>query len=635
MPGILGDFLVLVGPRHLPGAMADMSDVALWPPLARPAAVRHAVPAANVHVWMRGDTRMLGDGAAGGLGLALEPHHGGARDAAADPRDAVVAAWAREGRFAHEDLHGRYGYVLWADGGRRVLACTDTMRTCPVFHARVASGLLLASDLRLILRSGLVAPRVSPQAVYQFLNFSYVPAPLTAVEGVEKLPAGTCLDWTEAGSRVLPYWDLSYPEDIDAPESHRVQALRQTIVDTVRDYRCADAQGWGTFLSGGTDSSSISGILARAHDAPVHSFSIGFREEGYDELPYSRIASAHFGLQPHEFRVGEDDAVAALPRLVAAYDEPFGNASAIPSLQCTDLAARSGVTLLIAGDGGDEIFGGNERYRKDQIFGRFHRAPAPVRALGQAAAGALGGVESRFANRIRNFVHRASLPNPDRFYSDDAFASKHFETLLGPALRGAVRRDDALEVQRRIYARAQAGAELHKLMYLDMKMTIADNDLVKVTRAAKASGVEVAFPYLDRRLVDFTGHLPASDKVRGLDKRHLFKLAMNDILPEAIRNKKKQGFGLPVSVWLQRGGDYARLVTDLVLSDRALARGHVDPEFVRRLIERHRRGLWDHAADIHALAMLELWHREYIDPIALRRGISSSRAEAAAPAVVA
>jgi asparagine synthase (glutamine-hydrolysing) len=632
MSGLLGDFLVLIGPQHLAAGMADMTDAALWPPLAQDAPVREAAPAANVRVWLRGATRVLGDGAAGGLGLALEPHHGGARSAAADPRDAVVAAWACERRFAHETLHGRYCYVLWEDGGRHVVACTDTMRTCPVFHARVGDGLLLASDLRLLLRSGLVAPRVSPQAVYQFLNFSYVPAPLTAIEGVGKLPAGSCLDWSESGLRVQPYWDLTYPEDAAAPEAQRAQTLRQTIVDTVRDYRCADARGWGTFLSGGTDSSSISGILARAHDAPVHSFSIGFLEDGYDELPYSRIASTHFGLQPHESRVGEDDAVAALARLVAAYDEPFGNASAIPSLHCTDLAARSGVSLLVAGDGGDEIFGGNERYRKDQIFGRFHRAPAPLRALARGIAHLLGGFESRLGNRVRNFVHRASLPNPDRFYSDDAFASKHFDALLGPALRGAVQRDDALDVQRRIYAQAQAGAELHRLMYLDMKMTIADNDLVKVTRAAKVSGVEVAFPYLDRRLVDFTGHLPASDKVRRLNKRHLFKLAMDDILPEAIRRKKKQGFGLPVSVWLRRGGAYADLVTDLVLSDRAAARGYVDPEFVRQLIDRHRRGLWDHAADIHMLAMLELWHREYIDPLVDHAGAVPTRADAAAVA---
>jgi asparagine synthase (glutamine-hydrolysing) len=580
------------------------------------------MPAPNVHVWVRGDTRIIGDDqAAGGLGLALEPLRGSKRAEAVDPRDAVVSTWSREGRFAQSHLHGRYSYVLWSADGKRALACTDAFRTCPVFHAQVDGGLLIASDLRLILRSGLLTPRVSLQAVYQYLNFSYVPAPLTAIEGASKLPAGSCLEWSGVHLAVHHHWDAAYPEDMSAPEAQRIEQLRETIVHTVSDYRCADAQGWGTFLSGGTDSSSISGMLAQAHDAPVNSFSIGFKEDGYDELPYSRIASQHFGLKAHEYRVSEDDTVNALPLMVDAYDEPFGNSSAIPTYFCTKLAAQNGVSMMVAGDGGDEIFGGNERYRKDQIFNRFHTSPAPVRALGQALAGVLKGVESRWANRIKNFVHRGSLPNPDRFYSDDAFASKHFEAMLSPAFRAAVRPDDALDVQRRVYAEAQAQAELHRLMYLDLKMTIADNDVVKVVRAGKLAGVEVVFPYLDRRLVDFTGHLPASDKVRGSDKRHLFKLAMNDILPEAIRKKKKQGFGLPTSVWLKRGGRYADLLSGIVLSDRALARGYFNADFIRGLIERHQSGAWDHASDIHMLAVLELWHREYVDPITERQSM--------------
>ena len=145
----------------------------------------------------------------------------------------------------------------------------------------------------------------------------------------------------------------------------------------------------------------------------------------------------------------------------------------------------------------------------------------------------------------------------------------------------------------------------------------------------------MSFPYLDRRLVDFTGRLPASDKVRGLDKRHLFKLAMNDILPKAIRKKKKQGFGLPTSVWLRRGGRYAKLLTDIVLSDRAAARGYFNPDFIRGLIERHQSGAWDHAADLHMLAMLELWHREYIDPIAAGSTTASVSQPQAAPRAVA
>jgi asparagine synthase (glutamine-hydrolysing) len=455
--------------------------------------------------------------------------------------------------------------------------------------------------------------RVAPAAVYQYLNFSYVPAPLTALQGISKLPAGHRLDMQRGDVAIRRYWDARYPADLDRPEPERVHQLQRCLVDTVLDYRCGDAHGWGTFLSGGTDSSSISGLLAKVHPTPVQSFSIGFDEDGYDELGYSRIASSHYKLDAHEYRVSENDSVAVIPRLANAFDEPFGNASAIPTYYCADLAAQNGVSLMIAGDGGDEIFGGNERYRKDRIFDWYHRAPRAVRALGASIVGGLNGHDWRLANRIKNFVHRASLPNPDRFYSDDSFASDHFDELLGDEFRAAVGRDDALDVQRRIYAMADADCDLHRLMYLDLQMTIADNDAVKVVRAAKLAGVQVAFPYLDRRLVDFAGRLPREDKVRGLNKRHLFKLATQDLLPEAIRNKKKQGFGLPISVWLRRDGAYRELAHDVVCSHRARQRGYFRPDFVQRLIERHQRGAWDHAAEIHQLLMLELWHRQFVD----------------------
>ena len=504
--------------------------------------------------------------------------------------------------------------MLWDARLRRLLACTDAFRSCTLYHVATPLGLAVASDLRLLVRAGLVAPRVSAQSVYHYLNFSYVPAPFSAIEGVSKLPPGHCLEAVDGQVSLRTYWDARYPADLNGSDDQRAAALRDKMVETLGHYGSATTEGWGSFLSGGTDSSSIASMLSHGGKLPINTFSIGFDEEGYDELPYSRIASQAFGLKAHERKVGEKDAVAAIPKLVQAYDEPFGNSSAIPTFYCAELAAANGVHLLVGGDGGDEIFGGNERYRKDQIFERYFRAPAAVRGLGSMAAKALGGVDSRFANRVKNFVYRGSLPNPDRFYTDDSFASDHFDELLAPGFRAQLKLDDSLDVQRAIFGQADADSDLHRLMYLDLKMTIADNDVVKVVRAAKMAGVQVAFPYLDRDLIDYTGRLPATDKVRGLEKRFLFKKATEQILPEAIRKKKKQGFGLPVSVWLRRGGAFHDMVHDVVLSDKAIGRGYCEPAFVKRLIERHERGAWDHASEIYMLLMLELWHREYIDP---------------------
>jgi asparagine synthase (glutamine-hydrolysing) len=503
--------------------------------------------------------------------------------------------------------------ITWDRPAGWLQACTDAFRTCSVYWAQTAQGTWLASDLRLLVRIRAVVPRPSRKALYHYLNFSCIPSPLTALEAVFKLPAGHCLQLQQDQLGTTPWWDASYPEDLPGDEGERTSELRRMIERTVQAYRVTEGQSWGAFLSGGTDSSSICSILSRTSADRVKSFSIGFEEEGYDELSYARIASRSFGLQAFEHRVAEDEAVDAIVRLATGYDEPFGNASAIPTHSCAQLAARQGVVHLVAGDGGDEIFGGNERYRKDAIFEAFYRAPAPVRWLAGSLAGALKHADSRWPNRVKNFVHRGSLRNPDRFYSDDAFASKHFEELLTPSFREGIAVDDALEVLRGLYRQCHTPHELHRLMYLDLKIAIADNDVVKVTRASRLAGVEVSFPYLDRQLVDFTGRLPCRDKLRGRDKRYLFKRATQDLLPQAIRSKRKQGFGLPIAIWLRRDGRYRELVHDLVLSPRAAGRELFNPAYVRKLIEHHEQDAWDHAAEVHQILMLELWHRQVVD----------------------
>jgi asparagine synthase (glutamine-hydrolysing) len=614
MSGTVGDFLVLLGPGDgaaVAQRLADGSRWAPWPGVSPE--VRHERPAPGVNVWFRGDVRFAATGEAGGLGVAIEPPGGPL--ASGDVRATTLDTWLRDRAWSGQELRGRFSYVFWDTRAQRLLACTDAFRSCTLYYAETPAGLVVASDLRLIIRAGLVAPTVSKQAVYHYLNFSYVPAPLSAIEGVRKLPPGHSLESVAGKLSLRKYWDARYPEDLKGTDGERAAGLRDKLVETVRRYGAEDTKAWGTFLSGGTDSSSISSVLSRNSPSPVNSFSIGFEEDGYDELPYSRIASKAFGLKAHERRVGEKDAVAIIPRLVQAYDEPFGNSSAIPTFYCAELAAQHGARVLVGGDGGDEIFGGNERYRKDQIFERYYRAPGPVRALGSLAAKALAGVDSRFANRVKNFIRRGSMPNPDRFYADDSFASDHFEALLTPGFRSHLQVDDSLDVQRAIYKEADTHSELNRLMYLDLKMTIADNDVVKVVRASKLAGVQVVFPYLDRELIDHTGRLPVTDKVRNGQKRFLFKVATQEILPEEIRKKKKQGFGLPVSVWMRRGGAFHDMVHGIVLSEKAIGRGYCEPGFVQSLIDRHERGAWDHASEIYMLLMLELWHREYIDPL--------------------
>jgi asparagine synthase (glutamine-hydrolysing) len=604
MSVVLPDFLVAVGEA----AMVDANRFArrsAWPGAGAPLA--EARPAPGVRVWTRGDliTSLTSNG-----GIVAVPRRLLARP---DSVREDLTRWGSARTWESAGKPDRYAYVLWDDRGR-IFCCVDPFRTIALHYFQCAGLTLVASDLRLLLATGLVPAALRPAAVFHFLNLSYVPAPLTPVNAIGKVPAGHALHGEAGGAALRRYWDIVYPEDHHGSESERILDLRTHIVQAVERLRPLHAEGWGTFLSGGTDSSSIAGILARQDTGhKVRTFSIGFAEAGFDELEYARIAARHFGLELHERRVDENAAVAAISKIVAGFDEPFGNASAIPSFYCAAEAAGQGVTTLVAGDGGDEIFGGNERYRKDAIFQRYHRAPRLLRAVGCGAAGALRAVDARWANRVKNFVRRATLPNPDRFYTDDAFASEHFEALLTPEFRAEVGRGDTLALMRGIYGQAQAASELNRLLYLDLQLTIADNDVVKVVNAARLAGVDVVFPYLDRALVEFTGRLPVRDKLRGFNKRYLFKRAMADILPPAIIRKKKHGFGLPIGTWLRHDGPYHQLVRDTLFCPRSATRGIVRSEFVHDLLERHRRGAWNHAADIHMLLMLELWLRATLD----------------------
>jgi len=586
---VIGDFACAFGPAAARALVA-------------PAGYASSVEG-DVHIATRGAVRR-GE-AAGARWLALADLVEGRCD------DGVAAL---DGEPPHARWRGRFVQLAWSADGRRMVALTDHFSTLPLYVLERDGTVLFASDLRLILASPLCTREVDPLAIYHYLNFAYVPAPLTICAGVQHLAPGTRYAWDGAHGRNTRYWLPAYAEDLRGSDERLARELREQIVASVHDHRPSDARSWGCFLSGGTDSSSIVSILASERPgAKVRSFSIGFAEEGYDELGYAELVARTVGAEPYTARVSRGEAVALLERVVDAWDQPFGDASAVPTLACAALAATQSVDTLLAGDGGDEIYGGNERYAKDQVMETFHRLPAPLKALARGVGRIAGRSSSHFLNRVDNFTRRASLPNPDRFYTDDSFGSDDYDDLLTPAFRARVPRDASLDFMREVYALGGSAGPLHRIMRLDLAMAIAQNDLYKVHGACRAHGISARYPYLDPRLVAWTGRLPPSYKVRGTTKRYLFKQAMVGILPDDVLRKKKQGFGLPVAVWLRNDPVFQGFVRDVLFDPRSLARGVFERAFVERLLAEHARGSWDHSRGIWQLVVLELWLRRHFD----------------------
>ena len=374
----------------------------------------------------------------------------------------------------------------------------------------------------------------------------------------------------------------------------------------------ATPRNCGAFLSGGTDSSTISGLLGAVTGSPAQTFSIGFDAEGFDEMHYARIAAAHFGTAQHEYYVTPDDVVDAIPRIAAIYDQPFGNASAIPTYYCARLARSHGITRILGGDGGDELFGGNARYARQYQFARYERAPAILRkGVLEPLLRHLPFVDQvALLRKARSYIAQASMPMPERYESYNLLERLGAENVLTPEFLGAIDRAGPIGHMRDVYQAADAGTLINRMLALDFQFTMADNDLPKVTRMCELAGIDVAFPMLDDDLMDFSLTLAPSLKLRGTQLRYFFKRALSDFLPHEIITKEKHGFGLPVGAWLQDHAGLRTLAGDAMLTLRG--RGIVRPEFIDQLVDQH---LATHAGYygtmVWILMMLEFWFQRH------------------------
>jgi asparagine synthase (glutamine-hydrolysing) len=370
----------------------------------------------------------------------------------------------------------------------------------------------------------------------------------------------------------------------------------------------------GCFLSGGTDSSSIVGLMMELHKSPVYAFSIGFSEDRFNELQYAQLAASHFQARHFEARLGPQEVRGVIDKVVAGYDEPFANSSVIPTYWCAKLAREHGMEVLLAGDGGDELFGGNERYRKEQIFDNYYKVPRAVREWILEPVVFGSPLDPEPIRKARNYIRIANMGNPERYCRWRLLGKFPPEMVLGGGMPFRNGHSDLLATIRAHYKFAPAHSELNRLLYVDVKMTLGDDDLPKVTRTSELAGINVRFPYLDHELAEFSGRLPADLKVRNLEKRYLFKLATRDLLPRSIREKKKHGFGLPIGLWLKSDPTLHAWGKEILFDPKTYQRGYFRRDFVDQLFANMQQDDTPYYGDlIWAFLMLELWHRQHVE----------------------
>lgn len=490
--------------------------------------------------------------------------------------------------------------------GRRIAA--DQLGIATIYWTDIQETLLAAS------RSEYLVERcdrhLNLEAVFHFLNFSAVPTPYSILDGVRRLGAGKSLSIAETIHEDT-FWDLQYGGSKDASQDTRPDVLYNQIRSAVKKTITGlNISTTGAFLSGGTDSTTVAGMTTDIFQSELDVFSIVFEEQTFSEEPFMRAAAARFPLRRHTFQLDQAAFMRALEPINKTYDEPYANSSVYAAYYCFLLAQQAGKQYLLAGDGGDEIFGGNERYFTDRALQSYASIPSGLRA-GLEWPIKVWPFRSQTANRLRKIFRRAQLPNPDRFYADMEFASAHWSELPGTAFsKHPIVADKSLMHIRNLYRSCSAEDQLHRLLYLDMKLTIADNDLRKIVGCGTIFGIEPKFPFLDLELVEFVNSLPSSVKLRRTQKRFLFKKAMRGYLPDKILFKPKQGMGIPLGRWLREAGPVASYAKERL--EDSIADTLFNRRYLKTIWDQHQRGEWDYGEDLWRIVVLVDWCSQHM-----------------------
>lgn len=473
---------------------------------------------------------------------------------------------------------GDFAVGLREASGRTVLAVDRfSMRS---LCYRVVDGQLRFAERADALADG--DTPVDPQSVFDYLYFHVIPSPRTIFRGIHRLPPGHVAVFDQGRLEVQPYWVPRFTE----PASASFDELRTRFLQLLQDgvAHQLDGSKAACFLSGGTDSSTVAGMIGRVRGEPADCYSIGFEAEGYDEMAFARIAAKQFGCRHHEYYVTPDDLVRGIAQVAGHYDQPFGNSSVLPAYYCAKVAREDGVTRLLAGDGGDELFGGNSRYAKQRVFSWYDAVPGVLRRGLLEPVLALPGAERITVLRKGNsYVEQARVPLPDRLQMYNLLRRLGHANIFTPGFLAQVDTEAPLAQQREVWAQAHTDQLINRMLAFDWRYTLAEADLPKVRGSTSLAGVAVGYPLLDQALVDFSLGLPAEYKLKGLKLRWFFKEALRGFLPDEIITKKKQGFGLPFGVWATRHAGLKRLATDSLHS--LAARGIVQPAFIRQLVD--------------------------------------------------
>ena len=520
--------------------------------------------------------------------------------------DALIKAYKDYGTNLFKYLSGRFSFALHDSESDKLIIALDKIGQQHLFYSNIGDGIIFGSSANLIKMISGHDYDINPQSIFDYFYFHSVPSPQSIYKNIHKLVGGHYLSFHKGQCEVTQYWQ---PEFNEAPPSSLADLkaeMLEIVSNSVSQY--TDGNNVGAFLSGGLDSSTVAGMLAKNSASQAKTFSIGFNVAGYDETGFARIASKHFDTNHHEYYVTPEDVVSMVPNIAESYDEPFGNSSALPAYFCAKLAKENGISLMLGGDGGDEIFAGNERYAKQNVFELYQKTPNIIRQLllEPILLGLPGVNNIPLLKKAHSYVSQAKMPLPDRMEAYNFLQRLDVKTMFTDEFLTNADIHEPINLLRETYNSPQNATSLNRMMYLDWKRTLQDNDLVKVNRMCELAGVDVGFPLLSDELIEFSCKIPSDIKLKGQNLRWFFKQSVKGFLPDEIINKSKHGFGLPFGIWTESHPELKALAYDSVNNFKT--REIIRPEFIDKVIRMHQS---EHAAYygelVWIIMMLELW----------------------------
>jgi asparagine synthase (glutamine-hydrolysing) len=507
-----------------------------------------------------------------------------------------------------------FAIALWDERARKLILARDRMGEKPLYYTTAAGQLIWGSELKCLLAHPAVARRLSLPALSRYLQFEYVPAPHAILEGVHKLPPAHMLVAEGGETRVFPYWRLDLTTRSTLSEADALAELEHRLAEAVRR-RLLSEVPLGVFLSGGIDSSTVAALAAQAVPGKLKTFSIGFEDPSFDESSHARAVARHLGTDHHEDILGPRALLDLVPRLTQLLDEPFGDASVIPTYMLSRFARRH-VTVALGGDGGDELFAGYPTYQAQKLAAVYDALPAPLRALaggtGRLVAGRLPVNTNNLSLdfKLKRFTGALDAPALERHFQWLGSFTPHEQlALFTPEVRAALAGDDPYDQMRGVWAEG-TGAAVSRYLHLDARTYLPDDILVKVDRASMATSLEVRAPFLDHTLVEFIAALPVDYKLHGFTTKYLLKRTAATMLPEAILNRPKKGFGIPVAKWFQ--GELKSTMLDVFAPSRLREAGLFEVSAVEKLVKDHLDGTRDNRKPLWTLFMFELWREAYL-----------------------